>query len=64
MPGDERLGEPDVVGELGDGGVTADQPPDDSEAVHVGHGLVEDAQLAQVFGWRDGCGDRAADSGA
>ena len=46
-----------------DGRLALGQPADDAQAVHVGHDLVERAQLAQVVGLGDGRGDGAADSG-
>jgi hypothetical protein len=52
-----------VRDELRHGGLALGQPPDDPEPVHVGHDLMEGAQLAQVLGLGDGGGDGAADSG-
>ena len=46
-----------------DGGLAVGEPAHDAQPVHVGHDLVEGAQLAQVFGLGDGRGDRAADPG-
>ena len=46
--------------QFGDGGFALGQASDDTQAVHVGHDLVEGAELAQLFGLGDGCGDRAA----
>ena len=63
MPRHERLREPDVGDELGDGRLALGQATDDAQAVHVGHDLVEGTQLAKFFGLGDGCGDRAADPG-
>ena len=60
---DERLGQPDVVDQLGHGGVAVREPTQDAQPVHVRHDLVERAQLAQVVRLDDGGGDRAADSG-
>ena len=39
------------------------QAADDPQAIHVGHDLVEGAQLAQVIGLGDGRGDGAANAG-
>ena len=52
MVADERLRQPDVVDELGDRRLALGEPAHDAQAVHVGEGLVEGAQLAQVSGWR------------
>ena len=49
--------------QLGNGRLALGEAPDDAQAVHVGHDLVERAQLAQVLGLGDGGGDGAADSG-
>src|SRR6185312_9933147 len=62
VPRNERLAEPDVGDELGDGRLAVRQPAHDPEPVHVGHGLVEGTQLAQLLGLGDGRGDRAADA--
>jgi hypothetical protein len=64
VPGNERLGQPDLRDELGDGRLARGETPDDAEAVDVGQGLVDEAQLAQLVGLEDGVGDRAADVGA
>jgi hypothetical protein len=64
MPRHERLGQPDVGDELGHGRLALGQATNDAQAVHVGHHLVEGAQLAELFGLGDGRGDRAADPGA
>ena len=50
---DERLRQPDVGDELGDRGLALGQAADDAQPVHVGQGLVEGAQLAQVLGLDD-----------
>ena len=63
VPADERLGEPDVIDELGDRRRAPGQPLDDPQPVDVGEGLVEQAQLAQVVGLIDDRGDRRADAG-
>ena len=64
MPGDQRLGQPDLRDQLGDRGLAVCQAPDDSQAVDVGEGLVNQTQLTQLLGLEDGVGDRAADVGA
>ena len=48
MVADERLAQADVGDELGDAGLALRQAPHDAQAVHVGEGLVEGAQLARV----------------
>jgi hypothetical protein len=63
MPRDERLAEADMGDQLGDGCLAGGQAAHDAQAVHVGHDLVECAQLAQVVGLGDGRGDGAADPG-
>src|SRR4051794_11755237 len=63
MPGHERLAQADVGDQLGDGRLALGEAPDDAQAVHVGHDLVEGAQLAQVLGLGDGGCDGATDSG-
>jgi hypothetical protein len=63
MPRHEGLREPDVGDEFGDRRLALGQTPDDAQPVHVGHDLVEGAQLAQILGLGDGRGDGAADSG-
>ena len=50
---DERLGQPDVGDELGDARLAVGQAADDAQAIDVGEGLVERAQLAQLFGLED-----------
>jgi hypothetical protein len=63
VPADQRLGEPDVVDELGNGRRALGQSLDDAQAVDVRQGLVEAAQLAQIVGLVDDRGDRRADVG-
>jgi hypothetical protein len=63
VPRDERLGQPDLGDELGDGRLGGGKAADDPKPVHVGEGLVDEAQLAQLLGLEDGVGDRAADAG-
>ena len=63
VPRDERLRQPDLSDELGDGRLGGSQTADDPEAVDVGEGLVDEAQLAQLVGLEDGVRDRAADAG-
>jgi hypothetical protein len=64
VPRDERLAEADLGDELGDGRLPPGETTDDPQAVDVGEGLVDQAQLAEVLRWEDGAGDRAADVGA
>jgi hypothetical protein len=59
----EGLAEPDVVDQLADAGRAVGQPAHDAQPVHVGEGLVEDADLAEVVRLVDDRGDRAADPG-
>ena len=60
---DERLRQADVGDELGDAGLALGEAPHDAQAVHVGEGLVEGAQVAQVVGLDDDRGDRRAEPG-
>jgi hypothetical protein len=62
MPRDQRLGQADLGDELGHGRFGAGKGANDPEAVHVGQRLVDQAQLAQLFGLEDGVGDRAANA--
>lgn len=64
MPGHQRLRQPDLRDELGDRRLAMREAPDDPEAVDVGEGLVDEAQLAQLLGLDDDVGDRTADVGA
>jgi len=64
VPRHEWLGQPHLGDELGDGRFADGQAADDPEPVDVGQGLVDEAQLAEVLGWKDDVGDRAADVGA
>jgi hypothetical protein len=59
----ERLGQSDVLDEVGDGRVAARQTSDDAEPVHVGQRLVEGPDAAQVVRLIDERRDRAADPG-
>lgn len=63
MPRHERLRQPDLGDELGDGCLGGRQAADDPKAVDVGKGLVNEAQLAQLVGLEDGVRERAADAG-
>ena len=63
MPADERLGEPDVLDELGHRGRAGRQALDDPQPVDVGEGLVEEAELAQLVGLVDDRRDGRADPG-
>jgi len=53
MPRHEGLTQPDPLDELGDGCLALGEALDDSQAVHVREGLVDEAQRAQVFGLVD-----------
>ena len=50
VPADERLREADVLDQVRHAGVSEREALDDPQAVDVGEGLVDDAQLAEVFG--------------
>jgi hypothetical protein len=64
VPRDEGLRQPHVVDELGNGGLGASEPLHDAQPVHVGEGLVEGAQCAQLLRLVEDGGDRAADAGS
>src|SRR6185503_16253708 len=61
MPRDERLAEPDALDELGDGRLTLGEALDDPQPVHVGEGLVDEADRAQLVGLVDDGRDGRAD---
>src|SRR5512140_1529747 len=61
MPADERLAEADELDQLTDRGRARGHALDHAQAVHVGEGLVEVAQLAQILGLIDDRGDGGAD---
>ena len=61
MPRDKRLAQPDALDELGDRGLSLGEALDDSQAIHVREGLVDEAQRAQVFGLVDDGRDGRAD---
>jgi hypothetical protein len=63
MPADERLRQAGVVDELGHTGRPLGEPSHDPQAIHVGQGLVDDLQVAQIVGLVDDRGQRRADSG-
>jgi len=63
MPRHERLGQPDLGDELGDGGFSLGQAANDPEPVDVGQGLVDEAELAEVVRLGDGGRERRADTG-
>ena len=46
-----------------DRGLAVGEAPDDAQPVHVGEGLVERAQVAQVVGLEDDRRDGRADAG-
>ena len=60
---DERLAEAHVRDELADRGVALGEAPDDAQPVHVGEGLVERPQVAEVIGLDDDRRDGRADVG-
>lgn len=61
VPRHEGLAQSDPLDELGDGGLTLGEALDDSEAIHVREGLVDEAQRAQVLGLVDDGRDGRAD---
>ena len=64
VPRHERLRQPDVVDELGDGGLGVGEPLHDAQPVDVGEGLVESAQGAELLGLVEDGRDRAANAGS
>src|ERR1019366_3393480 len=62
MPADERLAQPHVLDQLGHRGRPVGQALDDPKPVHVGQGLVKEADLAELVRLIDHRGDRRADS--
>ena len=50
MVADERLRQADVRDELPDRRLALGKPPHDAQAVHVGQGLVESTQVAELVG--------------
>jgi hypothetical protein len=64
MPADERLRQADLLDEIGHGGASPGQAPDDPQPVHVGEGLVDDPQLTEILGLVDDRGDGRANAGA
>ena len=63
MPADERLRQPDLADQVGDGRVTSRETLDDPEPVDVGERLVDDAQRAQLVRLVEDRGQRRADPG-
>jgi hypothetical protein len=53
-----------VVDELGHGRLALGEPANDPEAVHVGQGLVDEADRTEVLGLVDDGRDRGTDAGA
>lgn len=64
VPRHERLRQPDVVDELGDAGLGVSEPLHDAQPVHVGEGLVEGAQRAELLRLVDDGRDRTANAGS
>ena len=64
MPADQRLRQPDFLDQVGDRSVAAGESPDDPQPVDVGEGLVDDPQLAKVFGLVDDRRKGRANAGA
>jgi MFS family permease len=63
VPRHERLAQADLIDELRDTGVAMREALHDSEAIHVGKRLVDQAQRAQLIGWIDDGGDGGPDVG-
>jgi hypothetical protein len=61
MPRHEGLAQPDALDELGYGCLALGEALDDSQAIHVREGLVDEAQGAQVLGLVDDGRDGRAD---
>jgi hypothetical protein len=52
-----------MFNQVGDACVTVGQPPHDSQAVHVGEGLVHEAEAAELVGRIDDRRERGAQVG-
>ena len=63
MPRHQGLRQTDLGHELGDRRLARREPANDAQAVDVGEGLVDEAQLAELVGLEDGVRDRAANAG-
>ena len=63
VPAHERLGQPDVLDQLGHRGCAGRQALDDPQPVDVGQGLVEQSDLAELVGLVDDRCDGRADPG-
>jgi hypothetical protein len=64
MPAHQWLRQPHFLDQIGHGRLTAGEAADDPEPVDVGECLVDDPQLAQLFGLVDDRRERRADAGA
>jgi hypothetical protein len=63
VPADERLGQPDLLDEIGHGCVTVRESLDDPEAIDVGERLVDEAELTELVRLVDNGSDGRPDSG-
>ena len=63
MPADERLGQPDLLDEIRHGCVTIGEALHDTEAVHVGERLVDEAELTELVRLVDDGSNGRANSG-
>ena len=63
MPADERLREPDLLDQIGDGCVAIREALNDAEPIDVGECLVDDPQLAELVGLVDDRRNGRTDSG-
>jgi hypothetical protein len=63
VPADERLRQADVLDQVRDAGVSEREALDDAQPVDVGERLVDDPELAEVFGRVGDGGERGPDSG-
>jgi hypothetical protein len=64
MPADQRLRQADFLDQVGHRRVAAGESPDDPQAIDIGEGLVDDPQLAKVFGLVDDRRKGRANAGA
>jgi hypothetical protein len=63
VPTDERLGQADLLDQIGHRRVPIGEALDDPESVDVGERLVDDPQLTELVGLVDDGRDGRADSG-